>query len=170
VGQHRAGDCFLVEIAIELATERRGNRDGYRDRCERASGLLLDGWSGTVADPGKQYLFIACSLSSLFFTVFPGPQKRAKCPYAGGYGDLDRSCRPSPIKVSEIADFKAGHTVGQAETKRPRLRDLRHNYPVIGGVKPLVPFNRVMIRAVDPFNADVPRENCLTETWAFSYR
>jgi hypothetical protein len=53
----------------------------------------------------KQYLCSGLNMSSEFFNGFLTPKKRAKTPWAVGYMEVDRACRPSPIVVSDIADF-----------------------------------------------------------------
>jgi hypothetical protein len=56
------------------------------------------------------------------------------------------------------------------QTKRPGSRFLRHNWAIIRGVTPFsISLDRVILRAGDPFDLDVPRSNRRTKIGVFSY-
>ena len=101
-------------------------------------------------NPLQEYLFNLRRLSSEFLPGCLRPWSRAKSPSAKGYTPVGQPCRHSLSSLSDMAVFVAGKCLF------PR-RALTAQWPLIRAVSLLFPLNRVIFRAIDPFDVGVPR-------------
>lgn len=115
---------------------RSGGSGGGTCCWERASGLLLDEGVFRFHNPSPQYLWNARSMSSEFLRGCFRPRNGVKCPYVGGYTNVDQPCRSSLTGGAEAAVFQGRQALARCETKRPQSCFLRHNCVIVDGVTP----------------------------------
>ena len=122
----------------------------------------------TFHNPLQQYLFNLRPLSSEFLRGCLPHYPGMKSPSVLGYAPVSQSCRPSLIRLSEIAVLIAGKCTFEMK-RSPSITFLTAQSGLFERFMSLSFLNRVIFRAVDPFDFVVSRKNRRTKTSVFSY-